>query len=246
MDLAGHAALITGGKRIGAVVARTLRRAGWTSRSPTTGRAPRRTRQRPTSVAAGRRAHVASGRSLAARACGALVDGAADAFGRLDILINMASVYVQRAVRPSSTAADWDASSTSICAPRFSARTPPCRTCAQQGGGRIVNFSDWVARERAAALHGLPAVLRREGRRHRADRGARARARRRQHPRQRHRAGPDRRAAGHDRRGDRRRSRRRRRSDAGAARWRSRRRCSRCSTATSSPARPSASTADGT
>ena len=36
------------------------------------------------------------------------------------------------------------------------------------------------------------------------------------------------------------------RSAGGAGRWRSRRRCSRCSTATSSPAKPSASTAAGT
>ena len=28
---------------------------------------------------------------------------------------------------------------------RFSARRPPCRSCAKHGGGRIVNFSDWVA-----------------------------------------------------------------------------------------------------
>ena len=44
-------------------------------------------------TAAGRRAHVATADLAKPEECRALVDGAAEAFGRLDVLINMASVY---------------------------------------------------------------------------------------------------------------------------------------------------------
>ena len=65
--------------------------------------------------------------------------------GRLDILVNMASVYVQRPFDDLS-AAGWDAvvdvdlRAAFLCA---HAAVPHMRA---QGGGRIVNFSDWVAR----------------------------------------------------------------------------------------------------
>src|SRR5205085_10129486 len=67
------------------------------------------------------------------------------ALGRLDILINMASVYVQRPFNE-LTAADWNAvldvdlRGAFLCA---RAAVPHMR---KQGGGRIVNFSDWIAR----------------------------------------------------------------------------------------------------
>jgi NAD(P)-dependent dehydrogenase (short-subunit alcohol dehydrogenase family) len=65
--------------------------------------------------------------------------------GRLDILINMASVYVQRPFAE-LTAADWNAAldvdlrAAFLCA---HAAAPHMRA---QGGGRIINFSDWIAR----------------------------------------------------------------------------------------------------
>jgi len=77
-------------------------------------------------------------------ACRTLVAHAAEQLGRLDILINMASVYVQRPFAELS-AADWDAAmnvdlrATLLCS---QAAVPYMRA---QGGGRIINFSDWVA-----------------------------------------------------------------------------------------------------
>ena len=68
-----------------------------------------------------------------------------DAFGRLDILINMASVYEKQPF-DSLTAAAWDAvmavdlRAAFLCA---HAAVPHMR---KQAGGRIINFSDWVAR----------------------------------------------------------------------------------------------------
>ncbi len=78
-------------------------------------------------------------------AAAALVQSVVATFGRLDILINMASVYVQRQFAD-LTAADWDAvlhvdlRAAFLCA---HAAAPHMRA---QGGGRIINFSDWIAK----------------------------------------------------------------------------------------------------
>ena len=94
-----------------------------------------------------------------------------------------------------------------------------------QGGGRIINFSDWIAQQRPAAVRGyLPYYVAKAGVIALTE-GARAGARRRQHPRQCHRA----RARSSRRRARPTRnpppSKRRRRSAGGAARSRSRRPC---------------------
>ena len=145
MDLANRAALITGGKRIGIVVAAALAARGVDV-------AVTYRRSRPEAEEAVARVEVASRRALAVKAdlahadgCDAAVREAAGAFGRLDILINMASVYVRRPF-DELTLADWDAAmqvdlrAAFLCA---RAAVPHMRA---QGGGRIVNFSDWVAR----------------------------------------------------------------------------------------------------
>src|SRR5437867_1265871 len=94
MKLNGGAALITGGKRIGAAVARALAAAGMD-----VALSYNRSRAEADATAADvraavRRAHVASANLANPADCRALVDGAAAAFGRLDVLVNMASVYV--------------------------------------------------------------------------------------------------------------------------------------------------------
>ena len=66
-------------------------------------------------------------------------------FGRLDILVNMASIYREKAL-DAITDADWAADldvnlrSAFLCA---HAAVPHLR---RAGGGRIVNFADWLAR----------------------------------------------------------------------------------------------------
>ena len=59
--------------------------------------------------------------------------------------INMASVYASVPFDAIDDAHLGRVRSTSICGRRSCARARPCRTCARAGGGRIVNFSDWVA-----------------------------------------------------------------------------------------------------
>ena len=144
MDLQGRAALITGGKRIGAAVALDL-----AGRGVNIAIAYNRSRAEADAVVEDCRALGRNAVSVQADVsdpdqCSGLVDSAASALGRLDILINMASVY--RSVPLAETdAALWDAvvnvdlRGTFLCA---RAAVPHLR---RQGGGRIINFSDWVA-----------------------------------------------------------------------------------------------------
>jgi NAD(P)-dependent dehydrogenase (short-subunit alcohol dehydrogenase family) len=145
VDLTNRVALITGGKRIGLVVARELAARG-ADVALSYARSKGEADQAADSVrAAGRRAATFAADLSQPDAAAALVRSAVDTFGRLDILINMASVYVQKPFA-SLTAADWDANinvdlrAAFLCA---HAAAPHLRA---QGGGRIVNFSDWVAK----------------------------------------------------------------------------------------------------
>lgn len=144
MQIVGGAALITGGKRIGAAVARALATAGMdVALSYNRSRAEAEAVAADV-VAAGRRAHVAQVDLGKPAECQSLVDGAAGAFGRLDVLINMASVYTaipfdQTDERVWHAAMDVDLRAAFLCA---KAAVPHMR---RAGGGRIVNFADWVA-----------------------------------------------------------------------------------------------------
>lgn len=144
MDLSGRAALITGAKRIGGAVARELARRGMDVAI-----SYNRSRGEAESAAAdiraaGRRAYIAAADLSDPDACATLVDGAAAAFGRLDVLINMASVYAavpfdDTDVKVWNAVVDVDLRASFLCA---RAAVPHMR---RGGGGRIVNFSDWVA-----------------------------------------------------------------------------------------------------
>jgi NAD(P)-dependent dehydrogenase (short-subunit alcohol dehydrogenase family) len=76
--------------------------------------------------------------------CAALVDEAAAAMGRLDVLVNMASVYAavpfaETGEREWDAVVDVDLKAAFLCA---RAAVPHMRAA---GGGRIINFSDWIA-----------------------------------------------------------------------------------------------------
>ena len=124
MDLAGRAVLITGGRRIGAVIAQTLAERGMdVALSYNRSRVEADTTASSV-TAAGRRAHVATADLAKPEQCRALVDGAAEAFGRLDVLINMASVYRAVPFTP-WTRTRGTAWSISTCARHSCARTLP-------------------------------------------------------------------------------------------------------------------------
>jgi NAD(P)-dependent dehydrogenase (short-subunit alcohol dehydrogenase family) len=141
----GQGALITGGKRIGAAVAIAL-----AQRGIQVALSFNRSKTEAEGVAATIRA--AGGRALVYQAdlsrgeeAQRLVDRAAADIGRLDILINMASVYSSVTFedideRTWDSVIDVDLKASFLCA---RAAVPYMRT---RGGGRIINFTDWVAR----------------------------------------------------------------------------------------------------
>jgi NAD(P)-dependent dehydrogenase (short-subunit alcohol dehydrogenase family) len=143
--LTDKVALITGGKRIGAVVARELAARGVDVAFGYARSKAEADQAADTVRSAGRRAAVVQADVSQPDAAAALVDATVGALGRLDILINMASVYVQRPFNDLNAAA-WDAvlnvdlRGAFLCA---HAAVPHMRA---NGGGRIVNFSDWIAR----------------------------------------------------------------------------------------------------
>ena len=144
MDLSGRAALITGGKRIGGAVASAFA-AGGADVALAYNRSRADAEQAAAAVeAVGRRAVVSQADLSRPDDCARLVNGAAETLGRLDILVNMASVYARTAY-DELTEEDWDRGlavdlkASFLCA---RAAVPHMRA---QGGGRIVNFADWVA-----------------------------------------------------------------------------------------------------
>jgi len=138
------AALITGGKRIGAAVARALAGAGFDVAVSYNQSRVEAEAVAADVIGAGRRAHIARANLGDPDECRALVDGAAAALGRLDVLINMASVYSSVLfddldARVWNAVIDVDLRAAFLCA---RAAVPHMR---RAGGGRIINFSDWVA-----------------------------------------------------------------------------------------------------
>lgn len=145
MDLSNAVVLITGGKRIGAVVAEEIAKRG-----AHVALSYARSRDDAEATAVRLRAHGTRAATFHAdlahpAACAALVGQVVNAFGRLDVLVNMASVYQSKPF-DELTVDDWNRSldvdlrATFLCA---SAAVPHMR---RQGGGRIVNIADWVAR----------------------------------------------------------------------------------------------------
>jgi NAD(P)-dependent dehydrogenase (short-subunit alcohol dehydrogenase family) len=145
MELSGKVALITGGKRIGAVVATEMARRGAdvalvyrTSRGITeeTAAAIR---------ALDRRALILHGDLQDPDACERVVDETVDALGRLDVLVNMASLYRSTAL-DELTVEDWDEQMAIDVRAAWLCTRAAVPHMRRLRGGRIINFADWVAR----------------------------------------------------------------------------------------------------
>src|SRR5205085_4777277 len=106
MTLTDTVALITGGKRIGAVVAEQLARRGVHVALAYARSANEANAAAETVRSHGRRAETFRADLSDAAQCQALVDNAANTFGRLDILINMASIYKSKPF-DTLTVEDW-------------------------------------------------------------------------------------------------------------------------------------------
>src|SRR5688572_4997565 len=143
--LTGKAVLITGGKRIGAAIAVAL-----AGRGMHIALSFNRSRAEAEAVAAdvqagGGRAFIYQSDLSKATEARTLVDRAANDLGRVDVLINMASVYSSVAFEAIDehvwdSVVNVDLRAAYLCS---RAAVPHMRA---QGGGRIINFTDWVAR----------------------------------------------------------------------------------------------------
>jgi NAD(P)-dependent dehydrogenase (short-subunit alcohol dehydrogenase family) len=145
MDLAGRVALITGGRRIGAVVASELARGG--ADIALVYRRSQTEAEETAQIARtlGRRVFLIQADLSQPEACDRAVDDTVNALGRLDVLVNMASRYGNKPL-DELTVGDWDSQlavdvrAAWLCA---KAAVPHMR---RLRGGRIINFGDWVAR----------------------------------------------------------------------------------------------------
>jgi NAD(P)-dependent dehydrogenase (short-subunit alcohol dehydrogenase family) len=143
MDLHNRLVLLTGAKRIGDAVAKAV-----AARGADVAIAYRRSKSEADETAAavqaaGRRVLVVPADVSDPASCQSLVDAVEREFHRLDVLVNMASVYKSVPV-DSLNAGAWrehlgvDLDGTFFCS---IAALPLMR---KTGGGRIINFSDWL------------------------------------------------------------------------------------------------------
>ncbi len=144
MQTVGKVALITGGRRIGAVVAATLAAAG-VDVGLVYNRSQAEAAETQSAVQKlGRRAALIQADVTDERACANAVATTIRDLGRLDILINMASLYASKPFA-GLTAADWDRQLAVDLRATFLFAHASAPAMKAAGGGRIINFTDWVA-----------------------------------------------------------------------------------------------------
>ncbi len=143
MELNGKVVLITGGKRIGAVVATTLAKAG-ADVALVYNRSRAEAEDTATAVRElGRKAVSVQADVSSEQDCAQAVDATVAQLGRLDILINMASLYGSKPFDQLS-AADWDRQMSVDLRATFLCSRAAAIVMKRVGGGRIINFADWV------------------------------------------------------------------------------------------------------
>jgi NAD(P)-dependent dehydrogenase (short-subunit alcohol dehydrogenase family) len=154
MNLDGKVALITGGTRIGATVATVLAERGAdvalvyrtsiAEAQETAGEVRGR----------GRKAWIEQADLSDFPACGRVVEAVAREAGRIDVLINMASIYRSVAF-DQMTAADWQAPLAVDLGASFACAHAVAPVMRRLGGGRIVNIADWIAASRRPRYKGF-------------------------------------------------------------------------------------------
>jgi NAD(P)-dependent dehydrogenase (short-subunit alcohol dehydrogenase family) len=145
MDLSNRVALVTGGKRIGAVVAIEMARRG-----ADIGLCYNRSRDEAEQTAAaikelGRRVFVRQADLAKSTDCDGFVNEGAAALGRLDILVNMASIYVAKPLAE-LTVEEYDQNIAVDMRSAFLCARAAWPHMKRAGGGNIINFSDWLSR----------------------------------------------------------------------------------------------------
>jgi NAD(P)-dependent dehydrogenase (short-subunit alcohol dehydrogenase family) len=144
MTLTDRVVLLTGGKRIGVAIAKHFATAGADVALVYNNSRDEAEETASAVRALGRRATTVQADVSLPADCARLVESAATELGRLDVLVNMASLYDAKPLGQ-LTPEDWDRQlhvdlrAGFLCA---LAAVPHMRA---NGGGRIINFTDWVA-----------------------------------------------------------------------------------------------------
>lgn len=154
MNLADSVVLITGARRIGAVVAQALAARGAVialhyNRSVTEAETAVRALR-----AGGARAEAVQADLGVPDQCRRLVADVLARFGRLDVLVNMASIYTNKAF-DALTDADWERQLAIDLRATWLVSQAAIPHLRQAGGGRIVNFGDWLASSRRPRYPGF-------------------------------------------------------------------------------------------
>ena len=158
MDLSARVAVITGGKRIGGAVALALASRGAAVVLGYRGSKAEADQTAAAIEQAGGRAAVVAADVARPADCEALIGAAAERFGRLDVLVNMASIY--RALEFNQLTADeWEANIAVNLSAAFHCSRAAVPFMRAGGGGRIINFSDWLAASGRPQYRGFTAYF---------------------------------------------------------------------------------------
>jgi NAD(P)-dependent dehydrogenase (short-subunit alcohol dehydrogenase family) len=163
MDLSNRVAVITGGRRIGAVVAVELARRGADIALCYNKSKAEADKTADEVRTTGRRVFLKQANLAQARDCETFINEAAATLGHLDVLVNMASVYVnipfgELTVDQFDANINIDLRAAFICS---RAAVPHLR---KTGGGHIINFSDWLSRSGRPRYNGyLPYYVAKTG-----------------------------------------------------------------------------------
>jgi NAD(P)-dependent dehydrogenase (short-subunit alcohol dehydrogenase family) len=144
MELISRVVLLTGAKRIGAEIAAAVAAGGadvtvaYRSSAAEANDVAERVRQ------SGRRALVVQADVSDPRSCASMVGEVEATFGRLDVLVNMASLYEQVPFEELD-AGRWTRQLGVDLNGTFFSSLAAVPLMRRTGGGRIINFADWVA-----------------------------------------------------------------------------------------------------
>jgi NAD(P)-dependent dehydrogenase (short-subunit alcohol dehydrogenase family) len=143
MDLTGKVALLTGVRRVGAVVAETLARGGADIALVYNRSAKEADATADAVRALGRRAVTIQANLGRPEDCRRAVDTTVAELGGVDILVAMASLYASSPLDQVTVDA-WDAQMDVELRSAFLCAQAAVPSMQERGGGRIVVFSDWL------------------------------------------------------------------------------------------------------
>ena len=154
MDLKDKVVVITGGKRIGRVVAQEAAARGADLVLSYRGSKQEADDTVRDVTTRGRNAISVLADVSRAADCAVLMSSARERFGRIDALVNMASVYGSTPF-DALTEAGWDRDITINLKSAFLCAKAAIPAMRAAGAGRIVNFADWLARSGRPAYRGF-------------------------------------------------------------------------------------------